>query len=43
MRRVAVTGLGIVCSIGNNKEEVVASLREGRSGGGQQQHPGDQA
>lgn len=32
MRRVAVTGLGIVCSIGNNKEEVVQSLRDGRSG-----------
>jgi len=32
MRRVAVTGLGIVCSIGNNREEVVRSLREGRSG-----------
>ncbi len=32
MRRVAVTGLGIVCSIGNNTQEVVASLREGRSG-----------
>jgi 3-oxoacyl-[acyl-carrier-protein] synthase-1 len=32
MRRVAVTGLGIVCSIGNSTQEVVASLREGRSG-----------
>jgi len=32
MRRVAVTGLGIVSSIGNNQEEVVESLREGRSG-----------
>ncbi len=32
MRRVAVTGLGIVCPIGNNTQEVVASLREGRSG-----------
>ena len=32
MNRVAVTGLGIVCSIGNNKEEVVQSLRDGRSG-----------
>jgi len=31
-RRVVVTGLGIVSSIGNNKEEVAASLREGRSG-----------
>jgi len=32
MRRVVVTGLGIVSSIGNNKDEVVESLREGRSG-----------
>jgi 3-oxoacyl-[acyl-carrier-protein] synthase-1 len=32
MRRVAVTGLGIVCPIGNNAQEVVSSLREGRSG-----------
>jgi len=32
MRRVAVTGMGIVSSIGNNTQEVTASLREGRSG-----------
>ncbi len=32
MRRVVITGLGIVSSIGNNKQEVLASLREGRSG-----------
>ena len=32
MRRVVVTGLGIVSSIGNNKAEVLASLREGASG-----------
>ncbi len=32
MRRVAITGLGIVCSLGNDKQEVVESLREGRSG-----------
>jgi 3-oxoacyl-[acyl-carrier-protein] synthase-1 len=32
MKRVAVTGLGIVSSIGNNKEEVTASLRDGKSG-----------
>jgi 3-oxoacyl-[acyl-carrier-protein] synthase-1 len=32
MRRVVVTGLGIVSSIGNNADEVVDSLRHGRSG-----------
>ncbi len=32
MRRVAVTGLGVVSSIGNNAQEVTASLREARSG-----------
>ena len=32
MRRVVVTGLGIVSSVGNNATEVRASLREGRSG-----------
>ncbi len=32
MRRVAVTGLGIICPIGNSAQEVVASLREARSG-----------
>lgn len=32
MRRVVVTGLGIVSSIGDNAEEVTASLREARSG-----------
>src|SRR5689334_9405839 len=32
MRRVVVTGMGIVCSIGNNSQEVVASLREAKSG-----------
>ena len=32
MRRVAVTGMGIVSSIGNNTNEVLASLREARSG-----------
>ncbi len=32
MRRVVVTGLGIVSSIGNNKAEVLDSLRQGRSG-----------
>jgi len=32
MRRVVVTGMGIVSSIGNNAKEVTASLREARSG-----------
>ena len=32
MRRVVVTGIGIVSSIGNNKEEVLNSLRNGTSG-----------
>jgi len=32
MRRVVVTGLGIVSSLGNNKNEVKQSLFEGRSG-----------
>ena len=32
MRRVMVTGLGIISSIGNTKDEVAASLRAGRSG-----------
>lgn len=32
MKRVVVTGIGIVSSLGNNKSEVIASLREGRSG-----------
>jgi len=32
MRRVVVTGMGIVSSIGNTTQEVLASLREGKSG-----------
>jgi 3-oxoacyl-[acyl-carrier-protein] synthase I len=32
MRRVAVTGMGIVSSIGNNTQEVLSSLREAKSG-----------
>ncbi|MDZ7662217.1 beta-ketoacyl-ACP synthase I [Thiohalophilus sp.] len=32
LRRVAITGLGIVSSIGNNRQEVTDSLRQGRSG-----------
>lgn len=31
-RRVVVTGIGIVSCIGNNKEEVLASLKAGKSG-----------
>ena len=31
-RRVVVTGMGIVSSIGNDKDEVLESLRLGRSG-----------
>jgi 3-oxoacyl-[acyl-carrier-protein] synthase-1 len=32
MRRVVVTGMGIVASIGNSTQEVLASLREAKSG-----------
>jgi 3-oxoacyl-[acyl-carrier-protein] synthase-1 len=32
MRRVVITGLGIVSSLGNNKAEVLDSLQQGRSG-----------
>jgi 3-oxoacyl-[acyl-carrier-protein] synthase-1 len=32
MRRVVITGMGIVSSIGNNKTEVLDSLKAGRSG-----------
>jgi 3-oxoacyl-[acyl-carrier-protein] synthase-1 len=32
MRRVVVTGIGIVSSIGNSSQEVLASLREAKSG-----------
>ncbi len=32
MRRVVVTGMGIVSSLGNNQSEVLESLRTGRSG-----------
>ena len=32
MKRVVVTGLGIVSSIGNNQQDVVDSLKCGRSG-----------
>ncbi|QTM00539.1 beta-ketoacyl-ACP synthase I [Mannheimia sp. ZY171111] len=32
MKRVVITGLGVISSIGNNKDEVLASLKEGKSG-----------
>ena len=32
MRRVVITGLGILSAIGNNKQEVTESLKKGRSG-----------
>ncbi|WP_025563900.1 beta-ketoacyl-ACP synthase I [Psychromonas sp. SP041] len=32
MKRAVITGIGIVSSIGNNKEEVLASLKSGQSG-----------
>lgn len=32
MKRVVVTGMGVVSSIGNNTQEVIASLREAKSG-----------
>ena len=32
MKRVAITGYGIIASIGNNRAEVASALREGRSG-----------
>jgi 3-oxoacyl-[acyl-carrier-protein] synthase-1 len=32
MRRVVITGIGVVSSLGNNKEEVSTSLKQGRSG-----------
>ena len=32
MRRVVVTGMGLVSCLGNDKESVVESLREGKSG-----------
>ncbi len=42
MRRVVVTGMGIVSSLGNNKSEVLDSLRSGRSGITFQQEYADQ-
>ena len=40
MRRVVVTGIGIVSSIGTGQDEVAASLREAKSG---VQHAADHA
>jgi nodulation protein E len=35
MRRVAVTGIGAICAIGNTREEFASGLREGRCGIGE--------
>ena len=32
MKRVVVTGMGVVCSLGNNKSEVLESLKKAKSG-----------
>lgn len=32
MKRVVITGIGVVCSLGNNKDEVTDSLKKGKSG-----------
>ncbi len=32
MKRVVITGLGVISSIGNNQQEVITSLKSGRSG-----------
>ncbi|MXP56083.1 beta-ketoacyl-ACP synthase I [Pantoea sp. Mhis] len=32
MKRAVITGIGIISSIGNNQQEVLSSLRKGRSG-----------
>ena len=32
MRRVVITGMGIVSSIGNNTQEVLSTLHEAKSG-----------
>ena len=32
MRRVAITGLGVICTLGSKREEFWEALREGRSG-----------
>ncbi|HEY3836683.1 MAG TPA: beta-ketoacyl-[acyl-carrier-protein] synthase family protein [Bryobacteraceae bacterium] len=35
MRRVAVTGIGVICAIGNTRQEFTAALRQGRCGIGE--------
>ena len=40
MRRVVITGMGIVSSLGTNQKEVAQSLRESRSGIGLAKKPG---
>ena len=32
MNRVVVTGMGVICSLGNNKDEVLKSLKQAKSG-----------
>ena len=32
MRRVVVTGIGVICGLGNNREEFDLALRQGRCG-----------
>src|SRR5579862_4555521 len=32
MPRVAITGIGVICAIGNTREEFALGLREGRCG-----------
>ena len=41
MKRVVITGIGIVSSIGTNKQEVLESLKQGRSGIGFSQEYAD--
>jgi nodulation protein E len=38
MRRVVVTGIGVICGAGRNREEFETSLKEGRSGIGRLTH-----
>jgi nodulation protein E len=35
MRRVAITGIGVICAVGNTREEFAAGLRQGRCGIGE--------